>query len=507
MSQANVTFGVSATGFLAKPQQQILNEIVSNLLGTINNQLDLSPVEPVGQLAAIVAEQDAEVWEVAQIAYNSTNRGAAEGALLDNIGALIGVPRLPATSSSVWTTCVFSASGTYAVGALVGFIFGLSSQTASNTTAVTATSPVNLPNASVQNGNATVLFASVVTLPIGAAVHFGSDTVAYFLAAPVNGSTVATLTVPYGGTTNASQTSQNYYSAAVLFQAPVTGPDFGNALIAANALNPGNVGAFTGQVPVAGWFSVVDTSTATIGGPVETDTAYRIRQVEELGAQGSCNPAALAVDIENALLTAPSPVTATATVYENTLAITDPFGMPPNSFQAVVFDGLNPNTPQNNPIIAQQVWNNKPAGIASFGTISATATDSQGNLQTVYFTRPTQQSLYMTVNAQVTATANQAAVTAAIVLALIAASQGEAFNAYGQTVTPAAGAPTTLLPGIDVVPDAFKGIAQAQTGVIDVTSLSAGFVANPIGTGVIRISRQQIAVLTQVTVNLTVFTP
>jgi hypothetical protein len=113
----------------------------------------------------------------------------------------------------------------------------------------------------------------------------------------------------------------------------------------------------------------------------------------------------------------------------------------------------------------------------------------------------------MTVTAQVTATANQPAVTQAIVSALIAASQGANFTAYGQTVTPAAGAPTTLLPGVDVVPDAFKGIAQAQTGVIDVPSVAAAFTANPVSTSVIRVQRTEVAVLVQVTVNLSVFVP
>ena len=44
-----------------------------------------------------------------------------------------------------------------------------------------------------------------------------------------------------------------------------------------------------------------------VGAAVEQDTPYRIRQQSELGAQGSCNLSAIAVDIIEALAGAPTP--------------------------------------------------------------------------------------------------------------------------------------------------------------------------------------------------------
>lgn len=452
-------FGVSSTGFVAKTQSEILAEEVADATSLISNTLDLSPVEPLGQVLAIAAEKDAEEWELAQVGYNATNRGAAEGAQLDNIGALTGCKRRAATYSTVYCASTFSIPGTYAAGALVGFIVGagLSGQTAYNLAAVTV--PATNPNGAVNVGNPYI---------------FGSS-----------------------------------YAPAILFTAPLTGPTFGDTLVAANASQPGHVGAFSGQIPVSGWVSLADTKTPTIGSAIEDDTTYRARQVAQLGAQGSCNASAIAVDVINALQAAPSPINASVQVYENYTTVTDAFGLPPNTFQLEVFDGLVPNTAQDDPIIGQQIWNNKPAGISSYGSTSVTVLDSQGNQQTVSFSRPTPLTLYMIVNVDILATASALTVAQLIETAIVNASQGQPFVAYGQTVTPQAGAPTTLLPGVDVVPKAFEGVAQAQAGVVQVTSVLVGFAANPTSLTKLPVGRNSIAVLTQATlvVNCSVFVP
>jgi hypothetical protein len=67
--------------------------------------------------------------------------------------------------------------------------------------------------------------------------------------------------------------------------------------------------------------------------------------------------------------------------------------------------------------------------------------------------------------------------------------------------------PTTLLPGVDVVPDAFRGIAQAQAGVVQVTSVLAGFTPNPTQGSVLETPRGSIAVVVNVVCNLSVFVP
>jgi len=57
-------------------------------------------------------------------------------------------------------------------------------------------------------------------------------------------------------------------------------------------------------------------------------------------------------------------------------------GRPPKSFEVVVEGGTNED-------IATQIWLTKPAGIETFGNTNFTITDSQGDPQTIFFSRPT----------------------------------------------------------------------------------------------------------------------
>jgi uncharacterized phage protein gp47/JayE len=65
-------------------------------------------------------------------------------------------------------------------------------------------------------------------------------------------------------------------------------------------------------------------------------------------------------------------------------------GQPPKSIQAVVVGGTDQ-------AIAQTIWNSKPAGISTFGTSDFVITDSQGNEQTIFFSRPTPIYIWIAV--------------------------------------------------------------------------------------------------------------
>jgi hypothetical protein len=524
-------FGVTPTGFQAETQQDLVQDETADLLATIANDLDVSPVVPLGQVVGIDANNNAALWELAGVAFTATDPGAAEGFLLDNIGALRGIPRQPATYSAVWCTIAMTSPVTYPAGALVGFVDGLTGQTAANLAAVVV--PATNPFGPVTATNPYV---------------FGSD-----------------------------------YAPAVLFQAPLTGPNFAQALIGANAglSSSGSVGMFAGQLPVTGWASptalsgtasvtsgstsvtfsapqtlsrgipltfdasgavyflsaaitastsatltrayagatnaaatatflgLADISTAQNGAGVEQDTPYRVRQQQELGAQGSCNLSAISVDVIEALYEAPSPVIASCTPFENTSDYFDANGLPPHSYQVIVYDGQQPNTAQNNPLIGQAIWQNKPAGLRPYGTTVVSVVDSQGVQRQVTFTRPTPVFPYMTVNVSIASGANPAQVVSLIETALVSASQGAAFTAYGTTVQPTVNAPTNLLPGTDLVPQAFGGVAQGQAGVIQVLSVFVGFSPNPTQETLLETPRGSIAVLqpSNIQVNVSVFQP
>lgn len=97
--------GVTSAGLEIKTLEQILTDIEEDQLANIDPELDTSPTQPLGQINGIMAKKLAELWEVAQVCYNAFNRGAAEGVLLQNIGALTATPIKQATKGTVTLTC------------------------------------------------------------------------------------------------------------------------------------------------------------------------------------------------------------------------------------------------------------------------------------------------------------------------------------------------------------------------------------------------------------------
>lgn len=134
------SFGVTAAGFVVKPLSAILADMESQVLATIDPGFDLSAQTPDGQMLGIVAAQAASGWELLQVAWNQFNREDVEGAGLDNLGDLVGVPRESETSTQVYATLVFGSgavAGTYPVGTFIANVAGNASFTFQNQVAIT----------------------------------------------------------------------------------------------------------------------------------------------------------------------------------------------------------------------------------------------------------------------------------------------------------------------------------------------------------------------------------
>jgi hypothetical protein len=135
--------------------------------------------------------------------------------------------------------------------------------------------------------------------------------------------------------------------------------------------------------PVSGWNSATNLLAATPGRAVETDAQYRVRQETALAASGSGTYDA----IRTAVIAVPGVIE--ALVYQNDAdypQVFDGVSLPPHSFIVIVYDGPSPAADDDE--IAQAIWDNKPAGILSFGSGgSGTAVDSGGTSRTVAFAR------------------------------------------------------------------------------------------------------------------------
>jgi uncharacterized phage protein gp47/JayE len=95
------TYGVTATGFAAKPLDACRSELEQLVRATFGEGTNLEPEGPWGQLVGILAEREAELWDMAQEVYVSRDPDQAQGSALDALCAITGTVREPARRSTV----------------------------------------------------------------------------------------------------------------------------------------------------------------------------------------------------------------------------------------------------------------------------------------------------------------------------------------------------------------------------------------------------------------------
>lgn len=93
------TFGLSAAGFQPMQQQDIINAIIQQLNAAVGTNINTTAQSIFGQLIGIFSEREALIWQLAQAVYASQYPAGAEGSSVDNILALNGLKRLPATAT------------------------------------------------------------------------------------------------------------------------------------------------------------------------------------------------------------------------------------------------------------------------------------------------------------------------------------------------------------------------------------------------------------------------
>lgn len=246
----------------------------------------------------------------------------------------------------------------------------------------------------------------------------------------------------------------NRWTPVVTFVSPANGVhsvEFEAEFVGAVVANAGTITVI--NTPVVGWNSVTNPLDAEVGREIDTDAILRQRREEELRATGSATVDAIRADV------LADPDVEQAQVFENTTDAVDANGLPPKSFEVVVFDGSPPALTDDE--IAQLIWDTKPAGVLAFGIDSGTATDSLGNPHTIGFSRPTEREIWIVVAIDVdinSGYAGAAALEAAIVL----------LN------------DTHLLVGRDFILHRVTDVAMEFAGIIDVTQIRADFSAAPV---------------------------
>lgn len=149
-------FGVTPEGFNRKKLDQLLLELNDEVKAIFGDNFNVSPESPDGQVNGVISESNANLWELANEAYDAFNPSAATGVSLSNLVQLNGLTRLAAASSRVQVTL----SGT------IGITIPAGSLVSTNDTGAQFSTELSVVLDS--GGNAVVFVSSVETGPIAA---------------------------------------------------------------------------------------------------------------------------------------------------------------------------------------------------------------------------------------------------------------------------------------------------------------------------------------------------
>lgn len=86
-------FGVTPTGFIRKPLDNIIADYDSSARSVFGQNVIVDPTSPLGQLLGLFALLHAQNWELAEDTYQSLDPDQAEGLRLDQVGRIRGVVR------------------------------------------------------------------------------------------------------------------------------------------------------------------------------------------------------------------------------------------------------------------------------------------------------------------------------------------------------------------------------------------------------------------------------
>ena len=229
------------------------------------------------------------------------------------------------------------------------------------------------------------------------------------------------------------------------------------------SITDGEVGADAGTLvviatPVSGWVSTTNPISADVGNFAETDADARARRAETLRAHR----------LETILRNLPR--VDSVKVYPNDDSATDSEGRPGHSVECVVTGG-------DDDVIAAAIYENKAAGIATFGNTAVEIVDSQGFTRVVEFSRPTDVAIYVAVTIVTLYGEEELPANPSGAIA-------EAVVTYGDT----------LAEGIDVIAKRIQAAVILAIPGIDDLTVKISTTPNPTGSTTISISAQQRAI-------------
>jgi len=377
---------LTSTGLDPKRLVDIVTDLEADFRTQFGQSVELGADTEFGKLVSIMADRELLLWERLQEDYDAHYPASATGISLDRVCEITAITRNPALRSTVDLYCRGAA--------------------------------VTIPQQSlVETTDTGVQFRTTVDLVLPAA-HTLADIAEGAGNDLVQAAGTATVTYPthgflvgefiwilgcdqteYNGLkTILTVADANTFTFAVDSGAvsPATGTVSGQESfkVAAESVNTGAIVALAGlltviDTPLSGWDAATTIVDAVLGNDEETDATLRTRRIAALQGLGNATMEA----IRGALQAVTNVTSALLFVNDSDLTVSS---RPPHSFEAVVEGG----TAQD---VVDSIFANKAAGIATHGSSSGTATDSQGNSHTINYSRPTVIDIYLDITLTVNA--------------------------------------------------------------------------------------------------------
>ncbi len=157
--------------------------------------------------------------------------------------------------------------------------------------------------------------------------------------------------------------------------------------------------------PLTGWAAIDNPMPGELGSAIQNDADLRLARTSELATAGAATADAIRSDILTQLIvpftttnTTGCKVVVNDTDNDGGLSTAAPYyGVPPHSIEVIAQQNgatsVGTDPINDDQLLANLILSSKSAGIGTYGSYSKTAVDSQGNSQTIYFSRPVETPL------------------------------------------------------------------------------------------------------------------
>jgi uncharacterized phage protein gp47/JayE len=449
------TYGLTETGFVIQPLDEIIAEILLALRDEFGPSFAAERTA-MHKVTSIFSERISTVWEQTELVVGSLDPDAANDTQLEGTCAITGTTRDLALKSFVQLTLTGDPTTTVPAGSR----------------ASSATSGAQF--ATEDDGIIATLAAWVASTAYVIGDRVTRNAAAWECS--VAGTSAGSGGPDPTGLSPGDTATDNTVTWILL------GLGTGAVDVDARATESGPTVAVSGDIsvietPILGWDSVLNLLDADVGNDVETDEDLRVKRELELAAAGKSTADAIREDMLNV------EGVSSCKVFHNRTDNTDADGVPPHSVECLIRGGDD-----------QDIFDALLAAVSgtsgTYGSTSGTALDSEGNEHEMNFSRPDEIEVYIdmqvTVDADTYPIDGDDQIKAAIVL------WGDARDS-----------------GYDARASAILAQAFQVLGVLDVPQCFIGTAPSPGTSATISISTRQLATFdtSRITVTSTPGTP